>query len=96
MLFGQSGLSALLGRVSNLCFSWKQFFQDIETIVNMRSGVNQLVYCLTTYWNTGRWGFDPRQRQKDFSSCLCVKTDSGAQPASRPMGSMVLSRGKAP
>jgi hypothetical protein len=30
--------------------------------------------------------FDPRQRQKDFSSSLCAQTDSGAHPASCTMG----------
>jgi hypothetical protein len=30
--------------------------------------------------------FDPRQRQKDFSSSLCVQTGSGAHPASYPTG----------
>jgi hypothetical protein len=30
--------------------------------------------------------FDPRQRQKDFSSILCVQTSSGAHPASCTMG----------
>jgi hypothetical protein len=33
-----------------------------------------------------RWSrFDPRQRQKDFSSSLCAQTDSGAHPASCTM-----------
>jgi hypothetical protein len=40
--------------------------------------------------------FDPRQRQKDFSSNLCVQTGSGAHPASCTMGIGVLfPRGKA-
>jgi hypothetical protein len=30
--------------------------------------------------------FDPRQRQKDFSSNLYVHTGSGAHPASCPVG----------
>jgi hypothetical protein len=30
--------------------------------------------------------FDSRQRQKDFSSSLCVQTASGAHPASSTMG----------
>jgi hypothetical protein len=36
-------------------------------------------------WTTGRLWFDPRQRQKDFSSDLCVQTGYGAYPASCPM-----------
>jgi hypothetical protein len=35
---------------------------------------------------TGRLRFDPRQKQKDFSSSLCVQTGSGAHPASCTMG----------
>jgi hypothetical protein len=35
---------------------------------------------------TGRSRFDPRQRRKDFSSSLCVQTDSAAHPASCTMG----------
>jgi hypothetical protein len=50
------------------------------------SRVAQSVQCLATDWTTGRWGFDPRQRRKDFSSSLCVQTDSGAHPASCTMG----------
>jgi hypothetical protein len=34
----------------------------------------------------GRSRFDPRQRQKDFSSSLCVQTGSGAHHASCTMG----------
>jgi hypothetical protein len=30
--------------------------------------------------------FDPRQRQNNFSSSLCVQTGSGAHPASCTMG----------
>jgi hypothetical protein len=30
--------------------------------------------------------FDPRQRQEDFSSNLCVQTGYGAHPASCPVG----------
>jgi hypothetical protein len=37
-------------------------------------------------WTTGRSGFDPRQRQKDFSSNLCVQAGSGAHLASCPLG----------
>jgi hypothetical protein len=29
---------------------------------------------------------DPRQRRKDFSCSLCFQTDTGAHPASCPMG----------
>jgi hypothetical protein len=37
-------------------------------------------------WTTGRSGFDPRQRQKNFSSILYVQTGSGAHPTSCTMG----------
>jgi hypothetical protein len=37
-------------------------------------------------WTTWRSRFDPRQKQKDFSSSLCVQTGSGAHPASCTMG----------
>jgi hypothetical protein len=36
-------------------------------------------------WTSGRSKFDPRQRQKDFSSSLCVQTGSGAHPVSCTM-----------
>jgi hypothetical protein len=48
----------------------------------MVSRVAQSVQCLTTDWTTGRSGFDPRQRRKDFSSSLCVQTGSEAHPTS--------------
>jgi hypothetical protein len=35
------------------------------------AGVAQSVQCLTTDWMTWRSGFDPWQRQRDFSSSLC-------------------------
>jgi hypothetical protein len=41
---------------------------------------------MVTDWTTRRWRFDPQQRQKDFSSSLCVQTGSGARPASSAMG----------
>jgi hypothetical protein len=50
------------------------------------AGVAQSVLCLATDWTTKRSRFDPRQRQEDFSSKLCVQTGSGAHPASYPMG----------
>jgi hypothetical protein len=49
------------------------------------SRVAKAVWCLTTGWTTGRSGFDPRQRRKDFSSSLCVQTGSEAHPASCTM-----------
>jgi hypothetical protein len=44
------------------------------------------VYCLTMDWMTGRLGFNPRQRQKDFSSSICIQIGSGAHPVSCQMG----------
>jgi hypothetical protein len=55
-------------------------------LVLFGAGLAQAVQCLTTGWMTGRSGFDPRQRRKDFSSNLCVQTGSGAHPASCKMG----------
>jgi hypothetical protein len=52
----------------------------------LMSRVAQSVQCLAMGWTTGRLRFDPRQRQKDFSSGLCVQTGSGAHPASCIMG----------
>jgi hypothetical protein len=46
----------------------------------------QSVQCPTTDCTTGRMRFDPRERQKYFSSSLSVQTDSEAHPASYPMG----------
>jgi hypothetical protein len=51
-----------------------------------RAGVARSVQCLATEWMTGRSKFDPRQRQVDFSSNLCVQTGSEAHPASCQMG----------
>jgi hypothetical protein len=48
--------------------------------------VAQSVQCLVMGWATRRSRFDPRQRQKDSSSSLCVQTGSGARPASCTMG----------
>jgi hypothetical protein len=42
--------------------------------------------CLARDWMTGRSRFDPRQRQKEFFSSLCVQTGSGAHRASYSMG----------
>jgi hypothetical protein len=50
------------------------------------SRVPQSVQCLATGWTTGRSGFNPRQKRKDFSSSLCVQISSGAHPASCTMG----------
>jgi hypothetical protein len=38
----------------------------------------------SVWLQTGRQGFDPRQRRKDFP-LACVQTSSGAHPASYPM-----------
>jgi hypothetical protein len=37
-------------------------------------------------WTNGRSRFDPRRRQNNFSSSLCVQTGSGAHPAYCTMG----------
>jgi hypothetical protein len=47
------------------------------------SRVAQSVQCLTTDWTTG---VRTPTKAEDFSSNLCVKTDSGAHPASCTMG----------
>jgi hypothetical protein len=44
------------------------------------------VLCLTTVWTTGLQMFDPRHRQKDISSILCVQTGSEVHPTSCTMG----------
>jgi hypothetical protein len=63
------------------------YYSNIRfNIILLGAGVAQSVHCLTTDCTTGRSGFDPRQRQKDFSSGLCVQT------ASCPMGTGILSR----
>jgi hypothetical protein len=41
---------------------------------------------MATDWATGQSRFDPRQRQEDISSNLCVQTGSGAHPASCTVG----------
>jgi hypothetical protein len=47
------------------------------------AGVAQSVWCLTTNW-TAR--IRSPTEAKEFSSSLCVQTDSGAHPSSCPMG----------
>jgi hypothetical protein len=58
----------------------------VDHIDGTASRVAQSVECLATGWTTGRSRFDPRQRQKDLSSSLCIQTCSGAHPASCTMG----------
>jgi hypothetical protein len=56
----------------------------------------QLAQDRDRWWvlvTTERSSFDPRQRQEDFSSNLCVHTSSGTHPASYLMGTGVLSQG---
>jgi hypothetical protein len=68
----------------SLCKHWKQvclpsyllrlqkYYFRLETLVTTDisgAGVAQSV-CLATDWTTGRSGFDPQQRRKDFSSSL--------------------------
>jgi hypothetical protein len=48
--------------------------------------VAQSVQCLTTDGTTGQSSFDPRQRQKVFSSSICVQTGYRAHLASCPVG----------
>jgi hypothetical protein len=48
--------------------------------------VARSVQCLTTDWKTGRSGFNPRRRKKEFSCSLCVQNSSEAHPASYPIG----------
>jgi hypothetical protein len=50
------------------------------------SQIAQSAQCLAMGWTIRRLRFDPRQRQKDFFSSLCVHTGSGAHPASCTMG----------
>jgi hypothetical protein len=50
------------------------------------AGTAQSIYCLAMDWTTGRSRFDPQQRRKDFSCCLCVQTGSGAHLVSCIMG----------
>jgi hypothetical protein len=50
------------------------------------SRVAQSAWSLAAGWTTRRSRFDLRQRRKNFSSSLCVKTGLGAHPASCTMG----------
>jgi hypothetical protein len=47
---------------------------------------SQSVQCPATDWTTGRSSFDPRQRQRIFTSSFYVQTGLGAHPASSTMG----------
>jgi hypothetical protein len=59
---------------------------DVKYGGSLMTRVAQSVQCLATGWTTGRSRFDPRQRQKDFSSNPCVQTGSGVHPDSCTMG----------
>jgi hypothetical protein len=52
----------------------------------MGAGVAQSVQCSTTNWTTGLSRFDPRERQKNFFSTVCVRNGCGSLPASCAMG----------
>jgi hypothetical protein len=54
------------------------------------AAVAQAACCLTTGWTIG---VRSPTGAEDFSSSPCVQTDSGAHPASYPMGTVVLSPG---
>jgi hypothetical protein len=62
--------------------------EELEPISKLHPGCPgaAVAQCLAMDWTTRRWGLDPRQRRKDFSSNLCVQTGSGAHPASCSMG----------
>jgi hypothetical protein len=64
-----------------------EFLLFRSLVTNFMRRVASSVQCLTTDWTTGRSRLDPWQRQKDFSSNLCVQTGSGAHPASCTTGS---------
>jgi hypothetical protein len=49
----------------------------------LRAGVAKSVWCLITDWTTG---VRSQTEAEDFSSSLCVQTDSGAHPASCTIG----------
>jgi hypothetical protein len=53
------------------------------------AGIGQSVQCVTLDWTTG---VQFQAGAKEFSSILCVQTDSGAYPASYPMGTGRKSR----
>jgi hypothetical protein len=73
-------------RESERQLSWRPVAAFVRKYVRIRSSLNTVLQCLATGWTTGRSRFDPRQRQKDFSSNLCVQTGSGAHPASCTIG----------
>jgi hypothetical protein len=61
----------------------------------LRAGIAQSVYCLTTDWKTGWFGFHPQQWQRSFP---LVSVSRPAQEATKPLIQWVLgvlSRGKA-
>jgi hypothetical protein len=63
----------------------KMTFED-SYVIGTVSQVAQSVQCLAMGWKTRQSRFDPRQRQKDSSSSLCVQTGSGGHLASYTMG----------
>jgi hypothetical protein len=51
-------------------------------ILNQYVNFWKYLSTLTTDWTTGRKRFDPRQRQEDYFSNLCIQTGSAVQPDS--------------
>jgi hypothetical protein len=61
--------------------------------VSIAQSVSRVDGQCSVWLRAGRQGFDPRQRQKDLLSNLCVQTGFGAHPASCTVGTGVLSPG---
>jgi hypothetical protein len=57
-------------------------FLNVAVDQEFEVGVGQY----SVWLQTGRPGFDPRQKQRIFPVASCIQTGSGAHPASYPMG----------
>jgi hypothetical protein len=85
-----------IAEVVVVMFRWEVFFEELLNVSFQR---HFLLDCTVHVFRAnliliyiGR-RFDSRQKQKDFSSSLCVQTFSGAHPASCTMDTGVLSPG---
>jgi hypothetical protein len=77
-------LVTLLTVLSNLSLSSIRYSPNIFNFIIRGSSVS---IVSDHKLETGRSGFDPRQRQKDFSSILCVQVGSEVHPATYQKGS---------
>jgi hypothetical protein len=104
MTVSQNGSQSHLSKSVHIQYSWTSYYR-----IRCYTAELMVIYttCRTMYisrgssgsvvstmdWTTGRPGFDPRQRQKDFFCSLFIQISYNAHPASCPKGTGDLSAG---